>query len=429
MGPPEAGREFPLEEPEILVGRTDENAIVINHRSISRSHAKLEVKDNKVRLFDLDSANGVRVNGEDYTEVELRRGDLVELGTVRLRFVAAGEVYQFDADATVQMETVPEDILADLEKRPAIPLLPLIGVIAVLGVGLLVALLFIYLPPDEEPGDEVADNVTDPTKNDTLTPVDPTGPSPAELKKRARDLLEQNEFEAAINVLGSPAVSDDAEAKQLRAKATMELEARSTWKTACQVASQDDVEGVYLTCKRIDEQSRYYRKGCCEKVAERYGREQVNKIRNLYRRRDYDQVVTLAAAMTEDDAFPEELRRDAERLGERAQNKLDSKVAVANPRDPGPKQPQPRQPSQPSPGKTPDRGTSENAISRARKAYVNKNYNECIRLMKGSRSGSAAQVLMMCYSASGNMGAACRVAERHQNASKHIRQFYFSRCR
>src|SRR5215470_5947418 len=36
-----AGKEFELSRPQMIVGRTDENDIVINHRSISRNHAKL----------------------------------------------------------------------------------------------------------------------------------------------------------------------------------------------------------------------------------------------------------------------------------------------------------------------------------------------------------------------------------------------------
>src|SRR5262249_56995452 len=36
-----AGKEFELSRPQMIIGRTDENDIVINHRSISRNHAKL----------------------------------------------------------------------------------------------------------------------------------------------------------------------------------------------------------------------------------------------------------------------------------------------------------------------------------------------------------------------------------------------------
>ena len=43
----------------------------------------------------------MRVNGEEYGKVELRKGDHVDLGHVRLRFVAPGEDFVFDRDAQV----------------------------------------------------------------------------------------------------------------------------------------------------------------------------------------------------------------------------------------------------------------------------------------------------------------------------------------
>lgn len=98
-----AGREFALTKAEMVIGRTDDNDIVINHRSISRNHAKVvrESSTGRYTIMDLQSSNGVRVNGEDYGKVELRRGDTVDLGHVRFRFVEAGEDFVFGRDAQV----------------------------------------------------------------------------------------------------------------------------------------------------------------------------------------------------------------------------------------------------------------------------------------------------------------------------------------
>lgn len=94
-----AGKEFELSRPQMIVGRTDENDIVINHRSISRNHAKLvrEPETGRYTISDLQSSNGVRVNNQDYGKVELRRGDVIDLGHIRLRFVEPGENYVFNA--------------------------------------------------------------------------------------------------------------------------------------------------------------------------------------------------------------------------------------------------------------------------------------------------------------------------------------------
>ena len=98
-----AGKEFELSRPQMIIGRTDENDIVVNHRSISRNHAKLvrEPDTGRYTISDLQSSNGVRVNGQDYGKVELRRGDVVDLGHVRLRFVEAGEDFVFSRDAVI----------------------------------------------------------------------------------------------------------------------------------------------------------------------------------------------------------------------------------------------------------------------------------------------------------------------------------------
>jgi pSer/pThr/pTyr-binding forkhead associated (FHA) protein len=96
-----AGQDFELTKPQMIIGRTDDNDIVVNHRSISRNHAKVvrEADTGRYTISDLASSNGVRVNGEEYGKVELRRGDTVDLGHVRMRFVEPGEDFLFGRDA------------------------------------------------------------------------------------------------------------------------------------------------------------------------------------------------------------------------------------------------------------------------------------------------------------------------------------------
>jgi ABC transport system ATP-binding/permease protein len=94
-----AGRDLELNKPAMVIGRTDDNDLVVNHRSISRHHAKIVRENGRYAIVDLQSSNGVRVNGEEYSKVELRRGDLIDLGHVRLRFVEPGEDFLFGRDA------------------------------------------------------------------------------------------------------------------------------------------------------------------------------------------------------------------------------------------------------------------------------------------------------------------------------------------
>jgi len=95
------GQEWKLDRTLMVIGRTEDNDVVVNHRSISRHHARIVEENGRYTIIDLESSNGVRVNGEEYGRVELRRGDLIDLGHVRLRFVAPGEDFVFSRDASV----------------------------------------------------------------------------------------------------------------------------------------------------------------------------------------------------------------------------------------------------------------------------------------------------------------------------------------
>jgi pSer/pThr/pTyr-binding forkhead associated (FHA) protein len=98
MTPPIAGQEFLLDRASVVIGRTQENDVVLNHKSISRHHAKIIRDGDRYVVVDLESANGVRVNGAEYERVELQSGDVLELGHVRLRFAAADDASAFDGD-------------------------------------------------------------------------------------------------------------------------------------------------------------------------------------------------------------------------------------------------------------------------------------------------------------------------------------------
>jgi DNA-binding NtrC family response regulator len=74
----------------LLIGRAEEADLRLADRSVSRRHARLFVEDGQVRLADLGSHNGVRVNGQPIREVHtLQPGEVVSIGEVHLVLYAA----------------------------------------------------------------------------------------------------------------------------------------------------------------------------------------------------------------------------------------------------------------------------------------------------------------------------------------------------
>ena len=106
-----AGMEIALNKASLVIGRTEENDVLLNHRSISRHHAKIVRDGEHYTIVDLQSANGIRVNGEDYERIELNAGDVIELGHVKIRFIGPLEDFVFDPHAP-QPRRLPVKALA-----------------------------------------------------------------------------------------------------------------------------------------------------------------------------------------------------------------------------------------------------------------------------------------------------------------------------
>ncbi len=70
----------------IHIGRAASNDITLPHSSISRSHALLEGQHDTWVVRDQHSANGVLVNGVRIERAELKSGDIICLGDIKLRF-------------------------------------------------------------------------------------------------------------------------------------------------------------------------------------------------------------------------------------------------------------------------------------------------------------------------------------------------------
>lgn len=127
LNDPVAGAEFSLSKSVMRIGRDERLDIWINHKSISHEHAEIQVIDGVVTVFDLDSANGIRINGIDTKRAILESGDVLELGEVSFRLAVPQGTHSL-AELPAQM-AVAEDLPSPARK----PLFAL-GVVGILGL-------------------------------------------------------------------------------------------------------------------------------------------------------------------------------------------------------------------------------------------------------------------------------------------------------
>lgn len=67
--------QYDLKNGEIHIGREPDNDIVLNHKTVSRYHAIIQVDGSQVRIKDLDSSNGTFVNGHEIQQLTAINSD------------------------------------------------------------------------------------------------------------------------------------------------------------------------------------------------------------------------------------------------------------------------------------------------------------------------------------------------------------------
>lgn len=99
------------------VGRADDNQICFNDQTISSHHCEIDVGDFWVKVRDLDSTNGTRVDGRLVHEAELHHGQRLTLGDLEF-FLEVGlaqvAIPSLAESSSVPMPPLEEGIAACL---------------------------------------------------------------------------------------------------------------------------------------------------------------------------------------------------------------------------------------------------------------------------------------------------------------------------
>ncbi len=240
------GQEFACIRTELRIGRTDDNDIALDHRSLSRTHVKLVREESgEWRVIDMQSANGLTVNGESYAQATLNSGDIIELGHVKLRFLNAGDA----------ADDLPASEGGGRSKLPLVA-----GLVALLlGAGA-AAFFALRAPTAPEPVQVVEPTppeAVSPPSGNTPPPVEarppgntpqaPAGPSPEQVLADAERAVRSNDFETAQRVLSSAVGADGrlpASIEQRLGEVTAELNAKQQLAVAREALATGELDAA-----------------------------------------------------------------------------------------------------------------------------------------------------------------------------------------
>ncbi|MFH0794810.1 MAG: FHA domain-containing protein, partial [bacterium] len=117
LGEEVVGKYF-FDKEVISIGRARDNDIVIENLSVSRNHARIRRADDKYVITDLNSANGVFVNGVRVTKTEVLHSDVITIGKHKVIFQEPAPVTReeeiseaFGADRTMLVDRIPTAVL------------------------------------------------------------------------------------------------------------------------------------------------------------------------------------------------------------------------------------------------------------------------------------------------------------------------------
>ena len=80
-------RSFPLDSPQIVIGRSQQADLRVNDNCMSGKHARINVVHNFYFIEDLNSRNGTIVNGTPTKFMRLAHQDMIKIGETKFKFM------------------------------------------------------------------------------------------------------------------------------------------------------------------------------------------------------------------------------------------------------------------------------------------------------------------------------------------------------
>ena len=115
-------RTFDLTAPQVTLGRSLDNDLILEDKQVSRHHARLRHRYGRYILEDLGSTGGTSVNGFPVQEIVLRPGDLISLSGIDLIYVEDGAPSGLGSASELDRPRTPDEPMgSSREDRQAPP--------------------------------------------------------------------------------------------------------------------------------------------------------------------------------------------------------------------------------------------------------------------------------------------------------------------
>jgi len=114
-------KEYPLSKERMTIGRKAHNDIVIDNLAVSGEHAAIVTILHDSFLEDLDSTNGLEVNGAPTKKHFLQNNDLIEIGKYKLKYISdqTSQTSAADFEKTMVLRAPVKQAAPDTEKGDA----------------------------------------------------------------------------------------------------------------------------------------------------------------------------------------------------------------------------------------------------------------------------------------------------------------------
>lgn len=95
-------KEYPLNKERTTIGRKPQNDIQLDDPTVSGQHAAILMLQNAY-VEDLNSTNGVVLNGKKVTRRQLNHGDMIKIGRHELKYID-DNAEEFESTVIIQPE-------------------------------------------------------------------------------------------------------------------------------------------------------------------------------------------------------------------------------------------------------------------------------------------------------------------------------------